>query len=298
MSIPQYEIYHENKKHTSPEFPYNTYICTIPLDFFAVPTHWHKEVEIIVIKKGTGKIAVELVSVEVSAGDIIFVLPGQLHSIEQKDSLSMEYENIFFKPALLTSIDQDFCYNEFLQPLFGGVIDFPFHITPEHLCYIDLKTCIQQIDNLCSMRPKGYQLAIKGLLFQIFFLITSHHPVKIMQPKEKKALDKLKLVLSYIQEHYSRPISIKEISEVCFYSESHFMKFFKDCMGTSFTQYLNEYRLQVAAQLLKEHKDNILDVAIASGFENLSYFNRAFKKKYGITPGQYRKPGSTATNIP
>ena len=60
-------------------------------------------------------------------------------------------------------------------------------------------------------------------------------------------------------------------------------------MGVSFTQYLNDYRLQIAAQLLKETEDNILEIASATGFENLSYINRSFKKKYGLTPGQYRK---------
>lgn len=47
----QYKIYHENKIHTPDDFPYNTYLCSIPLDFQSVNLHWHDEVEIIVIKK-------------------------------------------------------------------------------------------------------------------------------------------------------------------------------------------------------------------------------------------------------
>ena len=49
MNLTNYEIYHEDKSHTSPEFPYNTYLCSIPLDFSAVNMHWHEEAEIIVI---------------------------------------------------------------------------------------------------------------------------------------------------------------------------------------------------------------------------------------------------------
>ena len=45
-----YENYHEKKEHTTVEFPYNTYLCTIPLDFLEVPFHWHEEAELIVIK--------------------------------------------------------------------------------------------------------------------------------------------------------------------------------------------------------------------------------------------------------
>ena len=60
-------------------------------------------------------------------------------------------------------------------------------------------------------------------------------------------------------------------------------------MGVGFIHYLNDYRLEIAAKKLLTTSDNILNIAVSTGFENLSYFNRSFKKKYGITPGQYRK---------
>lgn len=62
------------------------------------------------------------------------------------------------------------------------------------------------------------------------------------------------------------------------------MKFFKETMGVSFIQYLNDYRLEIAAELLTTTTDNILDIAFATGFNNISYFNRCFKKKYGVSP--------------
>lgn len=52
MNSIKYENYHENKSHTMPDFPYNTYLCSIPLDFPEVATHWHSEAELIVIKRG------------------------------------------------------------------------------------------------------------------------------------------------------------------------------------------------------------------------------------------------------
>ena len=61
------------------------------------------------------------------------------------------------------------------------------------------------------------------------------------------------------------------------------MKFFKETMGVSFIQYL-----EIAAELLTTTTDNILDIAFATGFNNISYFNRCFKKKYGVSPRKYR----------
>ena len=95
MQIPEYENYHETKSHSTPDFPYNAYICSIPLDFEKVPLHWHAEVEIIYIKKGRGHVTLDFTSLYVEAGDIIIVSPGQLHAIGPAE-YSMEYENIIF----------------------------------------------------------------------------------------------------------------------------------------------------------------------------------------------------------
>lgn len=67
------------------------------------------------------------------------------------------------------------------------------------------------------------------------------------------------------------------------------MRFFKQTMGMPFTTYLNDYRLTLAAKSLLETHKAVLEIASECGFDNLSYFNRIFKKKYGITPSSYRK---------
>mgnify|MGYP000423532092 CR=1 FL=1 len=80
--------YQETKQHGSRLFPFNIYPCTIPLDFPAVPLHWHKEMELIYIKKGKGLIQIETKSFEGEPGDIFVVTPGTLHAIHRiKDIL-------------------------------------------------------------------------------------------------------------------------------------------------------------------------------------------------------------------
>ena len=66
------------------------------------------------------------------------------------------------------------------------------------------------------------------------------------------------------------------------------MKLFKDLTGMSFTAYLVNYRLEIAAKQLKETSLNIIDISTNCGFNNHSYFTRAFKKKYGMSPLKYR----------
>ena len=84
-------------------------------------------------------------------------------------------------------------------------------------------------------------------------------------------------------------ISIADIADVAGFSESHFMRYFKETMGTAFVDYLKDYRLTMAARLLQSSDSSVLSISGEVGFESLSYFNRAFKKHYGMTPLQYRK---------
>ena len=120
MNILEYENYQEKISHGDPLFPYITYLCSIPLDFGYVPMHWHDEMEIIYIKKGKGTITVDFAQHTVTAGDIALILPGQLHSIGQFESESMEYENIIFHPNMLISKKTDTCNTDFLVPLISG----------------------------------------------------------------------------------------------------------------------------------------------------------------------------------
>lgn len=288
MNINEYQQLLEDKIHTDDSFPYNTYLCTIPLDFSCVPTHWHDEIELIVIKKGQGYVHVDLIGYQVFAGDIIFVLPGKLHAITEDPGHKMEYENILFRQELLICAVDDICANAFLKPLFRGNFITDCYIHSSLPYYEDVRDVIRAIDDTCATRPTGYQLAVKSHLFQFFFIIVSNLNKKTPHQTEQKKLDKIKLIVKYVEEHYAEPITLSQMAELCYYSDSHFMKFFKQQMKESFISYLNNYRLTIAARLLTSTQLSILEVANQVGFDNLSYFNRMFKKRYGITPKQMR----------
>ena len=67
------------------------------------------------------------------------------------------------------------------------------------------------------------------------------------------------------------------------------MRWFKQMTGQNFTEYLNACRLNAAAEQLRATDDTVLAVAERTGFRNLSYFNRAFKARFGLTPREYRR---------
>ncbi len=287
MNTLTYENLHETKEHVSLQFPYNTYLCSIPLDFTQVPLHWHNDVEIIVIKKGCGIISVDTEQKVVEAGDIILVRPGQLHSIAQHDMDTMEYENILFQTSLLYSADTDLRTQEYFRPYFSLEYELPWLIDSSYSYHDELSSCIDTIDDLCSRHPKYYELSVKGHLFNFFYILFSGQETPVIFHRSK-SLDKVKQIISYIEQHYAEPITVESAAGYMGFSESHFMKFFKQHMHTTFTNYLNSYRLTIAGRLLLTEDDSILSISERTGFNNLSYFNRLFKKEYQMSPREYR----------
>ena len=187
--------------------------------------------------------------------------------------------------GLIDSLD-----SEFFLPLLAGDVDIKSIYDRDDPLYPSLSACLNRVDKLCSETPKGYHLALKGCYFEFFYILYANSTARDEADRKNRArdLERTKLILSYIDENYKEAISITDIASYCGFSESHFMRFFKNTMGVSFVSYLNDFRLNVAARLLSSNDESILSVAENCGFFNLSYFNRMFKKKYGVTPGKYR----------
>ncbi len=291
MNTLEYENTQETKSHGQGNFPFNIYLCSIPLDFTTVPLHWHNDMEIIYIKKGQGNVTVNLAPISVKEGDIVVVPPGQLHSIEQAENFSMEYENIIFNLNMLMTPLGDSCTEKFFQPLVQGQILFPNYFPTDSCLHPALSLCLDTMDEICKTFPKGYQLAIKGQLFSFFYGLALASPAPLPLQKHK-SLDHLKDILKYVETNYREKITITDAAGICGFSNSHFMKFFKSSMSVSFMDYLNDYRLTMAARLLLSSSDSIATIATETGFENLSYFNRVFKRKYKCTPSFFRTQSS------
>lgn len=286
----KYENYQEIKSHGDPLFPYNTYPCTIPFDFIDVPLHWHNEMELIYVKKGKGTVTLDVQAHHIEGGDIIIVIPGQLHGISQFESHTMEYENIIFSTDFLVSQPGDSLNTEFFKPFFSGTLSFSKIITPENEFYPAFSSCLNKIDNVRSTFEKGYKLAIKAYMFEFFYEIYRHSNEEAIE-KTDKNIEKLKDVLKFIELNYKLPITVEEAAKICNFSPSHFMRFFKNTMGTSFVNYLNDYRLSMASRMLLSSQDTIINIASDCGYDNLSYFNRLFKRRFKMTPSGYRSRG-------
>lgn len=95
-------------------------------------------------------------------------------------------------------------------------------------------------------------------------------------------------VMAFILAENHRNISLKEVAETANMSKEAFCRFFKERTGKTYTEFLNELRIHKSCHLLQETDLSISQIAYQTGFQNLSYFNRAFKKFRQETPKNFR----------
>ncbi|WP_322169682.1 AraC family transcriptional regulator [Acutalibacter caecimuris] len=280
---------HETKIHGSPAFPYSVYHGRIPDWLSAFPLHWHESFELIYCNCGNLRASIWGQPYTLRAGDLLVILPHAVHSIEQAGPAKGDYFNLLFAPSLFQGAGGDPCYEKYVLPFVNGRRAMEcFHpagsafnraVTP---CILAL---IAHREESCS----AYALMVKSGLFRILYAMTRHSTSAEEADRNRLAYSRLKNAFYYVQSHYDRVSTVREAAARCGFSESYFMKLFKDVTGQSFHAYLIGYRLELAAKQLAETSYKVIDIAENCGFHNHAYFSRAFRGKYQMTPTAYRK---------
>jgi AraC-like DNA-binding protein len=142
----------------------------------------------------------------------------------------------------------------------------------------DLKTC----------HPSAQPLKIIELI-ELFKTSTDFYPItdEVLYD-DVNAEDKVTRIKRYISCHLLNRITLDEISEYAGMNRTYFCLFFKRHFGTGLTDYINLERMKKASSLLGQGLTSVSDVARECGFPNVTYFNRVFRKNYGMSPTEYR----------
>ena len=198
----------------------------------------------------------------------------------------MEYENIIFELELLGGAE-DLCAEKYLLPLQSGRLSLPARLTPNDLCYLQAAACLREVEDANRAKLPGYELQVKGALLRFLALLLAQGRQRLAA--ETADTQRLKTLLQWLSAHYTEELRVSDAAGVCSFSASHFMRWFRQMTGQSFVAFLNEFRLNAAAEALQATDETVLTIASRCGFENLSYFNRTFKAHFGMTPREYRK---------
>ena len=162
----------------------------------------------------------------------------------------------------------------------------------------ETEKCIIKTSKLLNMSPEPFfklldecEIANDATeAFQIAEIVKDY--ILSLPDNDSRYVDNLhwavRNIKNYADEYYRKNLSLKSISKLYFTNEKYIGRLFKKQTGMSFHKYLNSVRLEKAEELLQNTDKHIIDIAIKCGFENVSYFNRIFKEKHGITPLEFR----------
>jgi AraC-like DNA-binding protein len=254
------------------------------LPFFEFKWHYHPEYELTLIVKGKGMRLVGDSYLPFQAGDLVLLGSGIPHTWE---SDANSHETVV---AVVIQFSEDFIVNfmnseafykikKLLQTSVRGLFfQNPLTMNIEHqMMIIASEKGVKQITALLNV--------LNDLAYQNHESLAS----TFYSPKNSKENEtRINIVFNYIKQNAASTILLEQAAASVHLTTGAFCKFFKRMTGKTFSDYVNEIRIGNACNLIAHTDKTITQIAIESGFENQTYFNRVFLKKKNCTPKQFR----------
>lgn len=276
----------ENKPHGTKDDPFSTYHIENAGRSFQIPVHWHDEFEIIYVRSGFLAVSISGESYIGKTGDAFVVSPGNLHLMGSQTG-TVDYYTFLFPLKYISFRTDDMLDEKLLEPLNSGhlMICPRVNDTAKELCEQLIK--IYEAKNDESESKITTQVRTKIILLQFILEMWKKGFVIENDTSGRNTVEKE--MVSYIQQNFTGKISLREFGEQFHLSEKYISRYFKEHFHITLSQYVTYLRLEHAKQLLQDTDIPVTDVAMQSGYQNVSYFIRSFQKAYAVSPLKYRK---------
>lgn len=254
-------------------------------DILTTP-HWHREVELIYVTKGTIALGIDDVPYKLSEGEIAFISGGLIHYVlASPGSERLVYQ--FDLPYFLAGKQQ-----ADLQKVLSELQ--PVSPQWESETEASVRNLLEGMNQETEQQSLGYHVALKAQFFQLLTLLIRDIPKrtrsseKINKLATKDVLEKLDDIFSYVEANYQEVLTLQDIAAVSGYSSFYFTKFFKKNTGKTFLSFLNDYRIDKAKWLLINSDLSVSEIITQTGFESDKTFYRLFKRSMAMAPLEYR----------
>lgn len=237
------------------------------------PAHLHEEIELMYVKEGECTAYVDGKEYFLTKNNFFVCFPNQVHSFEK--SAAGEYLCLIIKPSQL------FHYTSVFGELVpeNAVCELQDQDNTEYLFY----------EAYSEYKRNGESSIVICYLTLLFGKLLKQYKLQ----KARISQDSISSILTYCANHYKENISVESVADALHISRCHLSRVFNKRINMNFCDYINSLRLIDAVNMLESKETSITEIAFSSGFSTLRTFNRAFLKRYGVSPTEYKKRDDT-----
>lgn len=291
----------EKHRHGTASFPcafYQADASETPGVPFIVKHHWHEEIELVHLIHGSFHVEINMTPYDVNEECLCLIGREELHYI-RSDQDYLE-DALLFAPSMLRFEAPDLADDRLLGPLMRGELTLPAFLFPSQLGWSEIMGEFERIHRSFRNGMDWFadhldppdmvsQLQIKASLLNILASLYAGQYLTSPRPDVNPHIEDLKLVMTYIREHYRERIHLADLAALVNMNEQYFCRFFKKGLGKTPIAYVNEYRIRQAVLLLRSTRMPVTEISLECGFNNLGHFISEFRRSTGETPLQARK---------
>lgn len=256
--------------------------------------HTHEFIEIVYVCSGNGIHVVDGKKYFVKEGCVIFINYNQTHSLSGNN---MVIYNILLKPEAISNkiINMKNAFEILSLTAFSEFQSLD--LSTYFVCFDEeernkIEVIVEELCREYNEKLAGSETIMKGyisvLLAYIFRkLLGRNHSLQSISEEENAEI--LTKITAYIQENFREKLSVELLAEKCFYSPKYFSRIFKACYGMTVTEYIQQMRVRMGCKLLRETNLSVDEISRMIGYNDNVRFYKYFKKRYGVTPNEYRK---------
>lgn len=256
----------------------------------SVPWHWHKAVELFYMESGELEYRTSKEKRVFPAGSGGLVNSNALHATR---ALSRTEETIqvlhIFDVSLLAGESGGRIEQKYILPL---AANFQVEIIPLYPHNPKEAEILKLIRETFQLKEEefGYEIKLREALAKIWLLLFEQAREQMESGKKyDKNDEKIKEMMIYAHEHYNRKITVEELAASAFLSERECFRAFQNCLHMTPMEYIKNYRLQMACQMLQKGQGSVTEIGHACGLGSSSYFGKVFREYAHCTPLEYRR---------
>lgn len=246
--------------------------------------HIHRELELIWLAEGALDVRIEQTRLRAAPGEMVLFHPGQLHAFRAAGD-GCTFLCVQIAPELAAHAYPALGRLRFAQPCPGRVL-------PRDAYAALVQTLLRLAQSYLQQRP-GHELTSAGCACLLLGALIEGMPHQLLSGGElagqQRRNDRALRLMRYVDENYTHKVNLSDFAQAEGLSLGYASHFARAALGQSFQDYVDTVRFYAACKQIAAGRGRLVDVYAASGFSDYRYFSRAFQKRFGMTPEEYRR---------